>query len=104
LATKATTRKKSTMVRYLVETGADKNKVGVDCATPLYMAAQEGQLAVVRYLVAQGADLNKARRNGHTPLQVALEEGHNKVVGHLLWAGATPPLFDHADRNVPTNG
>ena len=38
---------------------------------------------------------------------VAAPEGEqlqNKVVGLLLWAGATPPLFDHVDRNVPTNG
>jgi len=92
------------VVQCLVEQGADTDKAINDGGTALFVAAFRGHYQVVRYLVEQGADVNKARYNGTTPLSTALAEDHYKIVGLLLWAGATPPLFDHADRNVPTNG
>jgi ankyrin repeat protein len=44
------------VVQHLVQQGADKNKANNNGATPLYVAAEEGHLAVVLFLVEQGAD------------------------------------------------
>ena len=56
--------------------------------TPLYIAAQQGHLAVVQYLAEQGADINKATNNGQTPLRAALFNSHHEVAAYLRAAGA----------------
>ena len=57
-------------------------------ATPLYIAAMGGYVAVVQCLVEQGADIDKADEDGTTPLMAALEEGHEEVAAYLRAAGA----------------
>jgi ankyrin repeat protein len=76
------------IVRYLVEQGADKEKVLNDGTSPLMFAAQEGHMAVVRYLVEQGVDKNRADHKGYTPLMLAAQEGHMAVVQYLVEQGA----------------
>jgi hypothetical protein len=91
-----------TVVRALLEAGADVNKTLDKGATPLYIAAQNGLEAVVRALMEAGADVNKAMDNGGTPLNVAAQNGHAAIVRALIDLGAdfnnatdnggTPPL------------
>jgi ankyrin repeat protein/serine/threonine protein kinase len=61
---------------------------GNDGATPLYVAAQQGHIAVVTMLVKEcQADVNQATNNGTTPLIVASSNGHIAVVKVLVKEG-----------------
>jgi ankyrin repeat protein len=59
-----------------VQQGADKDKADEEGCTPLFMAAQQGHLAVAQYLVQQGVDKDKAWDNGATPFFKAAQNGH----------------------------
>jgi ankyrin repeat protein len=54
------------------ELGADVDQADYHGATPLYIAAQLGNLEMVRCLGTElGADVNKAMEAGSTPLLIA---------------------------------
>ena len=62
-------------------------------ATPLYLAAQTGDLETVRLLLEAGADANCVlRRMAVSPLFIASERGHTEVVRLLLRHGASVRL------------
>ena len=68
----------------------EKEKSEGDGLTPLYMAAQNGDLADVEKLLA-GLDpqdrldyIKKAKGDGATPLFIAAQQGHFAVVEKLL--------------------
>ena len=83
------------IVRYLVEQGADKEKVLNDGTSPLMFAIQEGHMAVVRYLVEQGVDKNRADHDGNTPLIIAAHEGKLDIVQYLVEQGVDKNQADH---------
>jgi ankyrin repeat protein len=56
-----------TVVRALLEAGADVNQAMDNGGTPLNVAAQNGHAAIVRALIDLGADFNNATDNGGTP-------------------------------------
>jgi ankyrin repeat protein len=78
------------MVLYLVkEVGADVNKANHEGTTPLYIAADEGDLALVQCLVKElKADVNQASLNGSTPLMIAASKKYAGIVRWLVKAGA----------------
>ncbi len=97
-----------TVVRALIEFGADVNMARDNGVTPLYIAAQNGHETVERALIELGADVNMARDNGVTPLCMAAQNGHETVVRALIEAGADvnkaadnggTPLYIAAQRN-----
>jgi len=70
-------------------------------ATPLHIAAYQGNLDVVRYLAGEAhADVNQATiDNGSTPLHIATQNGNLDVVRYLArYFGEA-----HADVNQATN-
>ena len=69
-----------TIVRALIQAGADFNEAMDVGWTPMYVAAEKGHEVVVRALIEVGADVNKARDNGWTPLSIAAQEGHTAIV------------------------
>jgi hypothetical protein len=75
------------VVRLLLEHGADINVQSRSGWTPLHFASYNGALEVVRLLLEHGADV-EAKYYGKTALQVAAEEGHDKVVELLREHGA----------------
>lgn len=68
----------------------------------LYLAAQEGNLAIVRYHVEMGVDVNYAHPEFmSTPLVAAILAGHQEIAQFLLDNGADPDLVSDFDGVTP---
>ena len=76
------------VVRYLVESGADKDQALGDGTSPVYIASEHGHLAIVKYLVESGADKDRVDEDGASPVLGACYQGHLEVVRFLVEAGA----------------
>ena len=77
------------LVRSMLERGADVNFVDDNGFTALFNASQEGHLEIVDVLVAAGALVNWARKeDGGTALIIASNNGHHGVIRRLIRAGA----------------
>ncbi len=65
-------------------------------ATPLHLAAANGQKAAVEYLLSKGADVNAVARHSGTPLDLAYESNRPEFVRWLESKGGrfTPLRFD----------
>jgi ankyrin repeat protein len=64
---------------------AEKNKLG---ETPLYVAAEKGQIEMARVLVAHGADAKSRTPNGETVLHAASMIESAALMNDLIQAGA----------------
>jgi ankyrin repeat protein len=84
----AATAGRADMVRDLIATGANVDKVSSRGTTPLIDAAFGGHSETVRVLLAAGAQVDLAINKGTTPLIAAIESGHTTIVVDLLKAGA----------------
>lgn len=62
--------------------------------SPVFWAAELGQVAALKALVAYGADINLADADGTTPLYQASQSGHVESVKCLASAGASINLVD----------
>lgn len=60
--------------------------------SPLYVAAEKGDLAKVEEQIASGADVNIKGTYGMSALQAAADGQHAEVVNALLEAGADPDI------------
>jgi hypothetical protein len=76
------------VVRLLLEHGADINVQTRRGWTPLHYASFNGALEFVRLLLEHGANVEAKNNYGKTALQVAAEEGHKEVVELLREHGA----------------
>ena len=81
-----------TVLRTLVEQGADVNATAGDGSTALLWASHRDLPESVDLLIRAGADVNRANDLGATPLWAAGENGSVAVVELLLEAGANPNL------------
>jgi len=77
-----------TIVRYLVNLGANIHKEYNKGETLLFSACEGGNEALVKYLVELGADIHKVNNDGETPLFKACENGHKDVGKYLVEQGA----------------
>ncbi|KAJ5374397.1 hypothetical protein N7517_006403 [Penicillium concentricum] len=78
----------SSMVRRILDAGADVNVAGGMFGSPLAGATLEGHIEVVRILLERGADVNIQGGLYHTPLQAACTEQRLDVFNLLLAHGA----------------
>jgi ankyrin repeat protein len=76
------------VIRLLLEHGADINAQDGDPGTPLHGASKFGRLETVRLLLEHGADVEVKNNGGKTALQVAADSGYDKVVELLREYGA----------------
>nr|CAB3477194.1 unnamed protein product [Digitaria exilis] len=93
--------------KYLLDHGADKDKVYRNCemiellfakgayidpvadrGTPIHIAAMEGQAGAMKLSLDHNADCNKTDKFGATPLLAAINAGSLKCVKLLVEAGA----------------
>ena len=80
------------VVRALVEQGADVTTRQGDGATALHWAAYWDEVELAGLLIDAGADVNAANDLGVTPLWAAAENGSAAMTQGLLEAGADPNL------------
>lgn len=56
--------------------------------TPLYLAVENGKIALAEWLIASGADINQANHQGETPLYLAVRFDDKKSIQFLIDHGA----------------
>ena len=91
------------LIRVLLAHGADVNArtdVGKgnsikSGASPLYFAADRGNIESAKLLIRAGADLNIQDGQGWTPLHLACYRGRAAMVALLAESGANTNLLDH---------
>jgi ankyrin repeat protein len=62
-----------------------------DGATPLYVAAAEGQVDLADLLIARGADVHARDDRGGTPLDYAVANGNRGIADLLRKRGTESP-------------
>ncbi|KAI1259585.1 hypothetical protein F5Y18DRAFT_294970 [Xylariaceae sp. FL1019] len=97
---KVAARGKLSIVRLLLENGADVNPKRDTEVPALVKAAEGGNVSVVSELLAHKADPNARNRLGQTALFVAATKGHDKVIETLLNAGAVVDCPDREGRSA----
>lgn len=71
-------------VRYLLERGADPNKVVQPDYDALQWAAREGHVEIARILLDHGARIEQRDKDGWSPLMLAIWRGHPDMVRLLV--------------------
>ncbi len=86
----AAARNDKTMVKFLVEKGADINLEDGYGYTPLTYLVSKAVFGtdVCYYLIKNGADVNKKNNNGYTPLILAVQCTNYGILGVLVNMGA----------------
>jgi len=77
-----------TIVKYLVDHGADVNLDCYDRYALNYACSRNGNKIIVKYLVELGADVNHVEPNGNTPLSEACIFVHETIIKYLIEKGA----------------
>lgn len=73
----------TSVVKWLLNMGADLNKCEYDGWSALHWAARNGHIEVTKVLVSHGAHLDQQDSKGYIPLDWALDRGHWDVVDVL---------------------
>jgi uncharacterized protein len=84
----ACTNGSATIVKLLLDAGADANTTMKGGETVLMLASRSGNLEAVKALLARGAKHDARERHGQTALMWAAAEGNTAVVLALMEAGA----------------
>jgi len=87
-AAPSTIETEATIVRFLLENGADENAMLDDGSTVLVDAAARGKLATVQVLVQGGAVMDARSRDGTTAIMAAVQSEQWAVARFLLQIGA----------------
>jgi len=76
------------IVKYLIKTGANLNKITDEGWTALLMASYDGNKRTVKTLINNGAKINLCGKGKYTPLMAAAQNGHYDIVKILVNNGA----------------
>jgi len=71
------------IIKYLIEHGANINGEDEWGETPLHHACENGHENIVEYLIEHGADFNKENEWGETPLHLAYISGCERIISLL---------------------
>ena len=75
------------LVRILLDEGANFEAKDITGRTPLHVASQNGHPAAMRLLLGQGADIEATQHDESTALHLAVSNGHERAVKLLLENG-----------------
>jgi ankyrin repeat domain-containing protein 50 len=78
----------TSLVRLLLNGGADKAAIDADIETALHKAAKKGEDAIVRLLLHHGAEIDARDHDNCTPLHFAAANGHEAIVKTLIEHGS----------------
>ena len=84
----AAEQRNRTLIRTLLDSGADVNAAQADGTTALHWAVYNDDTETAALLVKRGANVNTANRYGVPPLSLACTNGNADLVKLLLDAGA----------------
>lgn len=76
------------IVRYLLEKGADKDAIQPNGDTPLMIAVRNDNVSAARELLYANADFEHAGAQGETALEIAKKKGNPSMIKLLEQAGA----------------
>ena len=79
-----------TVMRQLLEHGADPNQRSNYHRSPLHEASSRGQLEAAQLLLSYGAKVDEEDKGGSTPFQLAASKGRNEITKLLVEHGAVP--------------
>ena len=88
------TSRTSSLIKRMVDLGADIEKRDASGQTPLLYACRYGQAYAAKELLACGADINVRNLNGSTPILQAVMYNHHQTISILL---SNPSLRFEAD-------
>lgn len=78
-------------LRELIQRGTSPNRQDARKFTPLFYAAENGNVAIIRYLVQDAkARIDEVDTNGNTALFYSVDRGDYQTVQELLDLGANP--------------
>jgi len=92
--TSAIESKNNSLVKYLIEKGADVYKSGKYANTPLTWAIETHNMELVKYLVKRCNDLIKSSNKWNTPFMKALHTNNHEIIKYLLKHGASVNYYD----------
>ncbi|XP_076995562.1 ankyrin repeat domain-containing protein 31 isoform X2 [Tamandua tetradactyla] len=88
------------LVKVLIESGADVNLKDDAGWTPLHKASSEGYNDIIVELLKAGAHVNSENLDGIPPLHDAVANNHLKATEILLQNGANPNKKDHNQKTA----
>ena len=91
------------MLRDLLSTGEEVNRVDKDGVTPLMGACYYGDIDIVKILIDSGAHLEQYNSKGGTAMYYAIVEDHTKIVDLLLGHGISLENEDREGNTVLHN-
>lgn len=80
------------VVKALLDIGADVNITTEEGDTPLHIASANGSMEVVKILYQHNAGINVKNKEGNTPLMNAVIYSQLPVATYLLFSGADPRI------------
>ncbi|EAY14998.1 ankyrin repeat protein, putative [Trichomonas vaginalis G3] len=75
------------LVKYLIESGCDKESKSNNGNTPLIVASSEGHLQIIEYLISAGCDKEAKHNTRNTPLTMASRRDKLQIVDYLISVG-----------------
>jgi ankyrin repeat protein len=84
---------RESVVKVLLDAGADPNVLMGNEQRPLHAAVKSGHPGIVKALISKGADIDSLDSLGRSPLMLALL-GHGDIADQLRSAGAKLPSVD----------
>ena len=91
----AVLNKSNTIIKLLIDNGANINIKDSKSQTPLHHAVSQGSLEIVKLLIKSGADISSKTINGQTPLHFAVSQGSLEIVKLLIESGANISLTNN---------